>query len=172
MPEFYYCMISKHDNSNMFKWNMIILVTNETIDINNFAWFLKILDDWLRSHNYFGHSHAMLLLDNYSINKSSLTVIVLQTFSFITLFILAFSSYFPSIEQWYSLKKRKLSEIYKIMMIELKYGKTIQKYITPWFQSKQLQLNKIKRFYRVTKEHLLLIILTLKINSINHFFNS
>ena len=77
----------------------ITLVTNETINSNKFAWFLKILADWLHSHNYFGNPHAMLLLDNCSIHKGSLTVIVLQSFSFKTLFIRVFSSYFPPVEQ-------------------------------------------------------------------------
>ena len=69
----------------------LTLVTNEMIDSNNFTWFLKILADWLHSHNYFGYSHAILLLYNFSIHKSSSTMMVLKSFNFITLFIPAYS---------------------------------------------------------------------------------
>ena len=39
-------------------------VINETIDSNNFTWFLKIMISWLQLHNYFEFSQAILLHDN------------------------------------------------------------------------------------------------------------
>ena len=88
-------------------------VINETIDSNNFIWFLKILISWFQSNNYFEYSQVILLLDNCSIHKNDLTIIVLQRFKFTTLFILVYSPDFAPVEFWFSLIKRKLSEISK-----------------------------------------------------------
>ena len=133
----------------------ITLVTNETINSGNFTWFLKILADWLHSHNYFGYNRAMLLLDNWSIHKSSSTVIVLQSFSFITLFIPAYSPEFAPVEQWFSIIKKNLSEICKREHANITIRQNYTKIYDSLISIKAITIKKMfKRFYRVIKEHL------------------
>ena len=111
----------------LYNWSRITLVTSETIDSNNFIWFLKIMANWLYSHNYFGYSEVILLLDNYLIHKSSSTTKVLQSFRFTTLFISTYNPDFAPVELWFSLIKRKLSEIckseYSTITVKQNYAK-------------------------------------------------
>ena len=54
--------------------------------------------NWLHSHDCFGYSEVILLLDNCSIWKSSFTFKVLQSFKFTTLFMPAYSPDFAPVE--------------------------------------------------------------------------
>ena len=76
----------------------ITLVTSETINSSNFTWFLKMMANWFHSHDYFGYSEVILLLDNCYIRKGSSSTKVLQSFRFTTLFIPAYNPNFAPVE--------------------------------------------------------------------------
>ena len=52
----------------------ISFVIDETINSNIFVGFLRIMESWLSSNNYFGYLKALIILDNWFIHKSSLTL--------------------------------------------------------------------------------------------------
>ena len=63
-------------------------IINETIDSENFIWFIKVMISWLQSHNYFEHSQIIiLLLDNCAIHKSNQVAALFQRVNFIILYI-------------------------------------------------------------------------------------
>ena len=123
----------------MFKWSIDYFGHKWNYRLKSFWWFLKILANWLNSHNYFRHFRVILLLNNCSIYKTSSIEMVLQSFSFITLLIHAYYLDFAPVEQWFTLIKRKLSEIRKRDNDRVKSNKTRQKCMTPWSQSNQIQ---------------------------------
>ena len=88
----------------------ISFITNNTINTENFVWFLKILDYWLKLKNNFGYSQVLLMLDNCSYHKSSSSKSLLRKLGYTVIYLPAYSPDFAPIEMWFSILKRNLSQ--------------------------------------------------------------
>ena len=102
--------------SNGACMNMII---NQTIDLANFVWFLKIFYKWLKTNDSFGYSKLCILLDNWTVHKSHDVTDWFKKMNKTVLFIPAYSPDFAQVEMCFSLIKRKLTEICKKETIKL-----------------------------------------------------
>ena len=102
----------------------ISFVLNETINSDNFIWFLKILHQWLSSHNNFDYSDVILMLDNWAFHKSSISKTFILNLGYTTIYLPAYSPDFAPIEMWFSLIKRNLSSSCKkeAIRISLKHN--------------------------------------------------
>ena len=87
----------------------ISFLTKETINSANFEWFLKIMKDWIKSHNNFGFNDTLILLDNASIHKSKETKVIIEKLRCKVVYLPAYSPEFAHIEMSFSLLKRDLS---------------------------------------------------------------
>ena len=45
--------------------------TNKTFNYEKFLLFLNHIDDWLKENNCFGYSEVLIIMDNWSIHKTS-----------------------------------------------------------------------------------------------------
>ena len=130
-------------------------VINKTINSDCFIWFLKIMVDWLQSHNYFEWSRVIVLLDNCSIHKSGQTLAVFESLKFATMFIPAYSPEFAPVEYWFSQIKRRLSEIWKRENLTLTLRHNYTKIYDSLVSIKTIIVRRMfKQFYRTIKEHL------------------
>ena len=130
-------------------------VINETIDSENFIWFIKVMISWLQSHNYFEHSQIILLLDNCAIHKSNQVAALFQKVNFIILYIPAYSPDFAPIEMCFSLIKRKLYEEWKRENIRLTLKHNYTKIHDSLISIKAITIKKMfKHQYSTVKEYL------------------
>ena len=130
-------------------------VINETIDSENFIWFIKVMISWLQSHNYFEHSQIILLLDNCAIHKSNQVAALFQKVNFIILYIPAYSPDFAPIEMCFSLIKRKLYEEWKRENIRLTLKHNYTKIHDSLISIKAITIKKMfKHLYSTVKEYL------------------
>ena len=89
----------------------ISLIVNEAINSTKFVWFLKIMGSWLKSHDCFGYSKIAIILENWAIHKSATTRNWLEKIECTIFFIPAYSPDFAPVEFWFSIFKRKLTEL-------------------------------------------------------------
>ena len=130
-------------------------VINETIDSENFIWFIKVIISWLQSHNYFEHSQIVLLLDNCAIHKSNQVAALFQKVNFIILYIPVYSPDFAPIEMCFSLIKRKLYEEWKRENIRLTLKHNYTKIHDSLISIKAITIKKMfKHLYSTVKEYL------------------
>ena len=112
----------------------INFVINETINSENFVWFLKIMNSWLESNNLFGYSRALIILDNWSIHKSSNTKSLLKKMKNLVFYIPPYTPDFSRVEMSFSLIKRLLYRICKskpdILTLKENYAKIFDALVT------------------------------------------
>ena len=97
----------------------VCLLISETINSNNFIWFLKILNQWLLSNNNFGYEDTLILIDNASIHKSKETKTILDKVCWKIIYLSVYSTDFAPIEMCFSILKNNLSKVYKIERINI-----------------------------------------------------
>ena len=104
----------------------ISFIVDEAINSTKFIWFLKIMGSWLKSHDCFVYSKIAIILDNWAIHKSSTTRNWLEKIGCTIFFIPAYSPDFAPMEFWFSIFKRKLTELLNKEQekIKLKYNYT------------------------------------------------
>ena len=112
----------------------INFVINETINSENFMWFLKIMNSWLESNNLFGYSRALIILDNWSIHKSSNTKSLFKKMKHLVFYIPPYTPDFSPVEMSFSLIKRSLYRICKskpdMLTLKENYAKIFDALVT------------------------------------------
>ena len=133
----------------------INLIVNKTINSNYFEWFLKIMWNWLNTHDNFWYSQVMVLLDNWAIHKSKISQTWFKKMGYTIIFIPAYSPDFAPVEMWFSLIKRKLAEIGKEanskISVKNNYAKIFDSLLP--IKSKTVR-NMFAKFFKTIQEHL------------------
>ena len=128
---------------------------NETIDSQHFIWFLKILNQWLDSNNNFGYSKVILMLDNWSFHKSSLSKRLLLKLWYTIVYLPAYSPNFAPIEMWFSMIKKSLSELCKRETINLFLKNNFTKIYSSLITIKCITIKRLFwNLYRSIREYL------------------
>ena len=138
--------------SNGFWINLIV---NNTINSIKFVWFIKIMWNRLRSHNWFSYSQVAILLDNWALHKSVVTRNVLDKTSCIAFFVSAYIPNFSSVEFWLSLMKRKLAKLLKRDNTKLRLKLNYTKMYDSLIQIKTQMIRKLySKFFNKIKTYL------------------
>ena len=65
------------------------------------------------SHEYFGYSRVIIILDNCAVHKSKTTKSAFQKMPYSVLYLLAYNPDFAPVEMWFGIIKQNLSKIAK-----------------------------------------------------------
>ena len=131
----------------------VSFLIKETINSRNFVWFLKIMKDWLNSHDNFGYDDVVILLDNASIHKSKEAKIMIERLWCKVIYLPAYSPEFAPIEMAFSLLKRDLSKSWQNERVNLNEKECLIKIRNSLRKIKsQTVKNLFWRFYKNIKK--------------------
>ena len=91
--------------------SFISFAINETINSENFMWFLSIMNNWLETNNYFGYSKTWII--DWSINKSRSTKSLFERMKYQIFCIPPYTPDFAQVKMTFSNIKWSLSNIWK-----------------------------------------------------------
>ena len=130
----------------------ISFLTKETIKSANFVWFLKIMKNWLKSHNSFGFNDTLILLDNTSIHKSKEAKVIIEKLRCKVVYLPAYSPEFAPIEMSFSILKRDLSKSWQKEKVNLSQRESLAKIHNSLSKIKSQTIkNLFSKFYKNIK---------------------
>ena len=81
------------------------LLTNETITSDKIILFLNQLSVWINNKSSFGFSDVLLILDNWSIQKSSEVKKLMVKLNWVVMYLPVYTQIYAPIENWFGLIK-------------------------------------------------------------------
>ena len=83
-------------------------ITNTTINSEKFLMFIEHLKDWLKKSHYFELYDVLLIMDNWSIHKTTRVKNRLSAANIKVLFLPWYIPQWAPIESWFGIMKKKL----------------------------------------------------------------
>ena len=144
--------INKFSYGNLNNGAWISFLTKETFKSANFVWFLKIMKNWLKSHNNFGFNNTLILLDNASIHKSKEAKVIIEKLRCKVVYLPAYSPEFAPIEMSFSILKRDLSKSWQKEKVNLSQRESLAKIHNSLSKIKSQTIkNLFSKFYKNIK---------------------